>query len=1501
MIERQTEETRFRELLESAPDAVVLVGAQGKINLVNRRTEELFGYESGELIEREVELLVPDRLRAGHLAHRAGYVADPQTREMGAGLELYGRRRDGSEFPVEISLSPMQAEGDEMVIAIVRDVSERRAAERERMELTLEQAALRRVATLVARGVPAEELFAAVTDEVARLLHVDHAHLGRYQSDNTVTILADSSSAGDPFAVGGRWSLIGENLSRTVAQTGRPARIDDYADASGPLAAATAERGIRSGVGTPIVVEDRLWGVMVVGSMKERPLPEDAEARLAAFTELVATAIANVDSRAGIARLAEEQAALRRVATLVARGVAAREVFDAVASETKRILEFDTATLLRLEPDGSVTVVASVATLPLLTAVGDRRAPLAGGPVDRVLRTGRPARIDDFEGEPGSPGDELNALGYGGAAAAPIFVEGRLWGVLRAAWSKERSVSPGSEDRLLQFSELIATALANAEAREELRRVAEEQAALRRVATLVARGEPPSAVFAAVAAEAGRVMSVAGVALVGRYDLAEESIEFVGAWSPEGEPGFVGSRVALGGRNVATLVFECNEPARVDRIPQDDTPATALARNWARSSAGAPIDVDGRLWGVITVGATHEDELPPGTEYRLAQFTELVASAISNAQARADLRRVADEQAALRRVATLVAEAAPASAVFESVAEEVGRLLAVDAAAVRRYLPNDTAEILAQWSRGGEFIPVGLRAQPIRGTVTATVRETRRPARVDRYADDAGEAAREIGIRSSVGVPITVEGELWGLIAVVSIGEEPPPPGTEERLAGFTELVATAIANAQAREELRTIADEQAALRRMATLVAAGAPPAEVFATVAEEVGRLLSVEGAFVVKYEPDDAVTILAGSSRSDRPLPIGLRTPITEPSLGWVVRDTGRPARVDHYADHPVALQYGIRSSAAAPISVQGRLWGYIGVTSGREEPPQDTEVRLAAFTEIAATAIANAQARIEVRGYAEEQAALRRVATLVAQAVSPEALFAAVTEEVGRALGSEFTGMSRYNGDGTATVLGEWTRSDNPPPMAIGERFDLGGQNVTTLVAQTGRPARIDDYDATSGAWGDAARVWGFSSCLGVPIIVEGQPWGVVSVANSGTELLSEDTEARLLGFTDLVATAIANAQAREELRTIADEQAALGRVATLVAQDEAPPVVFDAVAEQVGHLLNTDDAVVLRFEPDESVTIVASWTATGEPLPVGHRRHVEPGHGLTPLVRETGRPQRIDSQAGYRSQLGLESAVAAPITVEGRIWGVVAVALRGDKLAPPETEERLVAFTGLAATAIANAESRAQLMASRARIVTAADEERGRVVRDLHDGAQQHLVHAVVTLKLARGALTKSDRDAGKLLDDALQQAEEANLELRELARGIVPAALTRGGLRAGAEAVVSRMSVPVRVDVTDERFPADVESTAYFVVSEALTNVTKHAHASSAQVTARVEGALLRVEIVDDGVGGLRRTGISGLTGLEDRVSALHGSLLVESPAGQGTRVRALLPLPDRD
>ena len=336
-------------------------------------------------------------------------------------------------------------------------------------------------------------------------------------------------------------------------------------------------------------------------------------------------------------------------------------------------------------------------------------------------------------------GDHLRVLGYGGSASAPIVVADRLWGVISVVWAQGRSVLPGSEDRLMQFGELIATALANAEARADLRQVAEEQAALRRVATRVARGEPPSAVFAAVAVEAGRVIPAADVALVGRYD-PDDAIELVGGWSRDGDPSFVGDRVALGGHNVSTLVFQTNHPARRDHIPDDSTPASALARKWARSSAGAPINVEGRLWGVMIVGGADEDALPAGTEDRLAQFSELVATAIGNAEAREELRRVADEQAALRRVATVVARDEAPEAAFAAVAEELGHLFGAEATGVNRYEMDGTVTSVGSWNSLGEPI-TGTRTTLGGHNVTTLVFETGQPARIDRYdADDASQA-----------------------------------------------------------------------------------------------------------------------------------------------------------------------------------------------------------------------------------------------------------------------------------------------------------------------------------------------------------------------------------------------------------------------------------------------------------------------------------------------------------------------------------------------------------------------------------------------------------------------------------------------------------------------------------------------------------------------------------------------------------------------------------------
>jgi PAS domain S-box-containing protein len=363
--------------------------------------------------------------------------------------------------------------------------------------------------------------------------------------------------------------------------------------------------------------------------------------------------------------------------------------------------------------------------------------------------------------------------------------------------------------------------------------------------------------------------------------------------------------------------------------------------------------------------------------------------------------------------------------------------------------------------------------------------------------------------------------------------------------------------------------------------------------------------------------------------------------------------------------------------------------------------------------------------------------------------------------------------------------------------------------------------------------------------------------------------------------------------------LAEEHAALHRVATLVAREPSPDVVFAAVAEEVTRLLSVDLATVCRYEPDDTITFAAG---AGEGFPVGSRWPLRET-SLPRRVWETGRPARIDIYTDETSALaqrareeGIRSAVGTPIIVAGRLWGMMAAISSKEEPLPPDTEARLASFTELVATAIANAEARTEVAASRARIVAAADSERRQVVRDLHDGAQQRLVHTVITLKLVQRALERDAADAPLLVSEALEQAERATHELRELAHGILPAALTRGGLRAGVGALASRMPVPVEVEISAGRLPATVEATAYFVVAEALTNVAKHARAANAAVAARVEDGTLRVEVRDDGVGGARPEG-SGLQGLRDRLAALDGRLQVECPADGGTLVAAAIPM----
>jgi signal transduction histidine kinase len=342
-------------------------------------------------------------------------------------------------------------------------------------------------------------------------------------------------------------------------------------------------------------------------------------------------------------------------------------------------------------------------------------------------------------------------------------------------------------------------------------------------------------------------------------------------------------------------------------------------------------------------------------------------------------------------------------------------------------------------------------------------------------------------------------------------------------------------------------------------------------------------------------------------------------------------------------------------------------------------------------------------------------------------------------------------------------------------------------------------------------------------------------------------------------------------------------------------------VFAAVTEEAGRLLGAHHAWMTRYDPDGAARLVATWSSTGAAVPAGTR--LSPGgRNVYTLVFQTGRSARIDGSPGTSGpecevarELGVRTAVGVPVSAGGRLWGAVMVALTREEPLPAGTEARLAGFTELAATAIANAEARAEVTASRARIVAAADQARRRIEQDLHDGAQQLLVALAVRLRAARAA---APPELGAELDRAAAVATGALDELREIARGIHPAVLARGGLRFALNALARRSPVQVDLEVrADGRLPEPVEVSAYYLVAEALTNAAKHARASAIGIEAQVVGHLLRVAVRDDGVGGACLAGGSGLAGLKDRVEALGGRIVLHSPRGAGTSLRAELPL----
>jgi signal transduction histidine kinase len=374
--------------------------------------------------------------------------------------------------------------------------------------------------------------------------------------------------------------------------------------------------------------------------------------------------------------------------------------------------------------------------------------------------------------------------------------------------------------------------------------------------------------------------------------------------------------------------------------------------------------------------------------------------------------------------------------------------------------------------------------------------------------------------------------------------------------------------------------------------------------------------------------------------------------------------------------------------------------------------------------------------------------------------------------------------------------------------------------------------------------------------------------------------------------------------RDELRVLAEQQAALHRIATLVAQAVPPSEVFSAVAGELAGLLGVHHATLFRYESDGEATLLAARHAAGlMRTAVGERFSFE-GENVAAMVYRTGRTARMDSHdtatglaAAQIRAIGIRSAVGVPVLVEGRNWGVAIVGSSRREPLPDDTEMRVGDFADLVATAIANAQTRAELTASRARIVAAADGARRRFERDLHDGAQQRLVSLGLQLRTAEASVPPELHPLREQISGIVGGLTSVSEDLQELSRGIHPAILSRGGLGPALKTLARRCTIPVDLHLgVDRRLPESAEVAAYYVVAEALTNAAKHAQASGATVSAEVDGANLRLSIEDNGVGGANAGKGSGLIGLIDRVEALGGRLEISSPTGSGTSLQATIP-----
>jgi signal transduction histidine kinase len=652
-----------------------------------------------------------------------------------------------------------------------------------------------------------------------------------------------------------------------------------------------------------------------------------------------------------------------------------------------------------------------------------------------------------------------------------------------------------------------------------------------------------------------------------------------------------------------------------------------------------------------------------------------------------------------------------------------------------------------------------------------------------------------------------------------------------------------------------------ALLLEAATLVAEGAAPESVFATLAPGLAELLAADALALVRVAAGAPPTVLAA---------------------------------------HPADSAFD--PAAQVPIRVRGRCWGFVAVrwAAGGSGQSAASLQRLEEFCELMVTAVANAESREQLRRIAEEQAALQRIATLTARAHDPEEVFAVVATEAGRVLDAETTRLMRIDDLAQeALVVASYGPLD--PGMEVGALVSLSGQTLTRMMIDAGTVVRVDTTALEPGQLRTRLEQRGVRTAVIAPIVVDGRIWGSLG-ASWRRETTIDGIEEHVAGFASAVATALREASDREAIRELAAAQAALRRVATLVAGGAAPAEVLRAIAVEVNELMGVDATILARFDPPgTTATVMAlasslpSWAREGDVVPLE-------GDSTLTRVHDSGRPARIDDYRTVSGRIaerqrgaGRVASAGAPVTVEGRLWGAVIATWTAARAMPVAAEERLAEFTELIAVAIANSESSAELAASRVRVMLAGDEARRQIQRDLHDGAQQRLVSLALQLREAQRrarALVAGDPSVEARFEQLVQAVTDAGEELQRTARDLYPAGLERGGLQRALRGLARRAAIPLTLAIElPLRLPEPLEVVSYQIVQEAIHDAIKHGQASALTVKLTYANDSLELALTDDGACDGEPVPGTGLLALRDRVEALGGRLETGSAHGQGTEI----------